>query len=389
MRGQPLKYEDLSLLKKQNIEIENPNHSLAFMGVPIIHQRKVLGVITVEHCEVREFSRKEETFLVTLATQLAAVIAHAVVTGEVAIFLDDLTHTKSNQETVGRGVAVSSGIGIGTAYFVYPLADLSAVPDRTVSEQEKVVEILQFEAALKQTQGEIKTLHARLQSVLPSEELELFNVYLKILESPKIREEIIALIQKGNWAQGALKKIVKRHILQFEKLDNPYLSERAVDIRDLGTRILFHLQMGGMCTRQFPEKTILVGEEITASILLDVPAELLAGIVSIQGSANSHVAILARALNIPTVTAVKDLDLNQINGKTVIVDGSLGHVYVSPRANVMKNFKKIAEEAREVEIELEYVRDLPSQTACGQRILISLNAGLVSDAETLMNSGGR
>ncbi len=384
MRGQLLKYEDLNLL--DNLKQKNLNHILAFMGAPIIHQRKILGVITVEHHKSRLFSRKEETFLLTLATQLAAVIAHAVVTGEVTAFFDKLTPSKKQQEKVARGIPVASGIGIGTGYFVYPMADLNAVPDRNINEQEQVIEILQFEAALKQTQGEIKTLRARLQSLLPAEELELFDVYIKILEAQQFSKEVIACIKKGNWAQGALKQVVKKHISKFERLDSPYLSERAVDIKDLGTRILYHLQMGGLCTRQFPEKTILVGQEITASILLDVPTEILAGIISIQGSANSHVAILARALNIPTIMSVKNLDLNQINGKTIIVDGSYGQIHVSPNAQLMKHFKEVAKAAKEVEIELEYVRNLPSETASGEKIILSLNAGLLTDSQTLMHT---
>lgn len=385
IRGQPLKFEDLSLL--QHIAIENPNDILSFMGVPIIHQRKILGVITVEHPDVRLFNHKEETFLVTLATQLAAVLAHASATGDVTIFLDDLSCLKSTQEMVVQGIPVASGIGIGTAYFVYPLADLNAVPDKIVSEQEQVIETLQFQAALKQTQGEIKTLHARLQTVLPPEELELFDVYSKILEARQFSDEVTALIQKGNWAQGALKRVIKKHISRFEKLDSSYLSERAVDIQDLGTRILFHLQIQGMCTKPFPEKTVLIGDEITASILLDIPAESLTGIVSLQGSANSHVAILARALGIPTVMAVKDFDLSQADRKTVIVDGFNGQVYVSPNEEVINNFQKLVEETHEIEAELEHIRNLPAKTKNGERIILSLNAGLSSDAQSLISVG--
>lgn len=385
LRGQTVKLDDLRLL--DDIKLENPNRSLAFLGVPIIHQRKILGVILVEEQKVRVFNRKEETFLATLATQLAAIIAHAVATGEVTRFFDALEHAKNKKELVLQGIPVAAGIGIGTAVFVYPLADLDAVPDRSISEQEQLVEILQFEAALKQTQGEIKTLRARLQSVLPPEELELFDVYLKILEAKQFSEEVVSSIREGNWAQGALKKVVKKHILQFEKLDNPYLSERGVDIRDLGTRILFNLQMGGLCNKEFPHKTILIGEEITASILLDIPAEYLAGIVSIQGSANSHVAILARALNIPTVTAVKDLDFDQMNGKEIIVDGSSGTVYVAPNKNLLKQFKELKKQAHQVEVELEHLRDLPAVTACGERVILSLNAGLMFDSQVLTKTG--
>src|SRR5690554_7404766 len=151
-----------------------------------------------------------------------------------------------------------------------------------------------------------------------------------MLEDASLGNEIIQGIRQGQWAQGALRDVISAHVGRFEVMDDPYLQERAADIKDLGRRLLARLQEAYRQQLVFPKKTILVAEELTPSMLGEVPEGRLVGLVSVRGSGSSHVAILARAMGIPTVMGALDMPYLRMDGMDLIVDGNAGEVYCNP-----------------------------------------------------------
>lgn len=359
----------------------------AFLGVPIIHQRQVLGVLAIYQREERCFDEAEEAFLITLSAQLSGIIAHAVAIGT----LFELNkHNLSPKERVFTGVAGAPGIAIGEALVVYPLANLSAVPERKIEAEEIAEEIALFQSALTTTH---QTIHAlgdnMLAHGLPKEEHALFDVYLHILESKSFLQEVIDEIQQGYWAQGALKRVVGKHISRFEEIEDPYLKERASDLRDLAERVLFHLQSRETHSRTFPQKTILVGEEVTPAALAEVPEGRLAAVVSIKGSSNSHIAILARALGVPTVLGIEGIKIIQLEGEELIVDGYYGQVYCSPSPPLRHEFTTLIHEEHEFDKQLETLCDVPAQTLDGHTIKLYVNTGLAPDVGQALSVGAQ
>lgn len=350
----------------------------AFLGVPIIHQRQVLGVVVAQQYEPRKFDEKEEAFLITLSAQLAGAIAHATAIGLLSDFKQGIKKDK-----VLYGLAGSPGIAIGKAFVVYPLADLDAIPDRKIEnirEEQKA-----FRKAIKLVQDQIKNLAINLSKNLPSEERLIFDAYLKMLSSQSLIREVNSQIRKGNWAPGALRQVIEKHVKHFETLPDSYLQERASDIKDLGQRILYQLQAIERQIPTYPQKTILIGEEITPAALAEVPPERLAGIVSVSGSGNSHVAVLARALNIPAVMGVQALPVQKLEGEEIIVDGYYGQVYLSPTKVLRREFAAVIKEEKDLDKELQIYGELPAQTKDGNFITIFINLGLMADIERSMN----
>jgi len=354
----------------------------AFLGVPIIHQRHILGVLTVQEVEQRRFDEAEEAFLITMSAQLAGVIAHAEATGGIAELASE--RKKKDEVSLG-GIPSVPGVGLGTAVVVYPPADLDAVPDREAEDIK--FEIDAFNIALQAAREDIEVLSKRLSTSLPPAEHALFDVYLKILEGASLGKEVIAEIEKGQWAQAALRRVIKRHVRQFEAMEDEYLRERAVDFRDLGRRILAHLQATQIIITEYPDETILVGDEVTAAALAEVPEDKLAGLVSAKGSSSSHVAILARAMGIPTVMGAEGMQINQLEGKELIVDGYYGQVYVSPSRKLRKQFSKLAQEEKELDESLEVLRALPAETPDHHHIGLQVNIGLAMDAGLSLSVG--
>lgn len=352
----------------------------AFLGVPIIHQRKVLGVLVIQQRQPRRFDEGEVAFLVTLSVQLAGSIAYAQHTIPSESAKVSLQHSSATL----HGIAAAPGIAIGTAV-VISTTDLDAVVDREI--EDTLTEIHRFEEALKVTREDIKRLKTRLEKTLLPEEQNLFDAYLSILNSKSIKQDIIDLIQAGHWAPWALRKIIKRQISKFDAMEDPYLKERAWDILDLGRRILTNLQSESIPIQNYPTDTILIGDDISASFLAEVSQNHLLGVVSVKGSANSHVAILARAMGIPAVMGVAGLQLHRLEAKQVIIDGYHGEVLTSPTPAMILNFGRLAKEEKELYAGLSVLRDYPAMTTDGVQMSLCVNAGLVADIRPALSAG--
>ncbi|PYF79284.1 MULTISPECIES: phosphoenolpyruvate--protein phosphotransferase [Marinomonas] len=356
----------------------------SFLGVPIIHHRQVLGVLVVQHEDKRRFDEGEEAFLITLSAQLAGVIAHAEATGAITNLSPNAIPSGSDFRY--KGIPGSSGVAIGRGVVVFPPADLDVIPDRISTDPEE--DIQDFYQALDAVRQDIRRASNRISQHLSADEKALFDVYLKILDDNSIAGEVVRKIQEGNWAQGALRQVIQAHIQQFNRMDDPYLRERASDLRDLGRRILSHLQeKAPNLSERFSEPSIIIGEELTASMLGEIPIDKIKGLVSVMGSGNSHVAILARAMGIPTVMGALDLPYAQLDKVDLIVDGYLGKVYTYPSEALIENYQQIVDEERQLEEEYETLKDLPCETLDGRRLSLYVNTGLSADIARSLDRG--
>lgn len=356
----------------------------AFLGTPIIYHRQVLGVLIVQQHEPRRYDEAEEALLVTLATQLASIIAHAEATGALTVML--ATTKDKQQECVFAGVPGSPGVGIGTGVVVYVPYDLDAVPDREPDDIETEVESLL--TAFATVREDLRVLSERLYPTLPTEERALFDVYQRILDSAELGKEIVDAIRLGNnWAPGALRDVIQIHMRRLENLDNEYMRERAEDIKGLGLRVLACLQKNDNAAPLYAEKTILIGESLTATDLAEVPEGCLAGVISAKGSSNSHIAILARAMKVPTVMGVGEAPITEWQDKDIIIDGFYGQIYVAPTASLLNEFESLRQAGQKIDAELDEIRDLPAVTHDGYRIGLMVNTGLGADISISLSAG--
>ncbi|RDE18173.1 phosphoenolpyruvate-protein phosphotransferase PtsP [Motiliproteus coralliicola] len=355
----------------------------SFLGAPIIHQRKVLGVLVVQQKKQRRFDESEEAFLITMSAQLAGVIAHAEVTGAISV-----NHGGEGIRKDARfdGVSGAQGVGLGVAMVVSPPADLDAVPDQRIEDID--AELERFRSALTRVRHDIKVVGRSLARRLKGEEQALFDVYLRMLDDNALAGEIEHQIKQGQWAPGALRRVVHEHVHQFEMMDDAYLRERATDIRDLGRRVLACLQEGGATSCPiYPDNMVLVAEEVTPAMLGEVPTDKLVGLVSVNGSGNSHAAILARSMGIPTVMGAVDLPATRVHKREIIIDGYSGRVFVDPSDELTGYYADIMQEEQELSRGLEQLRDLPAQTQDGHRVPLWVNTGLITDVSLALQRG--
>ncbi|WP_390592515.1 phosphoenolpyruvate--protein phosphotransferase [Simiduia litorea] len=351
----------------------------SFLGVPIIHHREVLGVLVVQQVDRRRFDEGDEAFLVTLSAQLAGVIAHAEATGVVVAV------GQGKGEAKFTGVSGCSGVAIGEAVVISPPADLNSVPYQVVSDIEE--EIAFFYRCLAAVRNDIGRMSDELRSRLSREEQALFDAYLAMLDDASLGGEVTERIRGGVCAPYAWADVILEHERNFNAMSDPYLRDRAADVRDLGRRVLAYLQESAQMCRVYPDNTILVGEELTASMLGDVPADKLAGMISVEGSRNSHVAILARAMDIPTVMGVIDLPYTKLDQRKLIVDGYNGIVYLDPSKVLKSHYKAIFKEEQALQKDLEALKDKPCETTDGHRLNLWVNTGLMADVMRSLDRG--
>ena len=354
----------------------------SFLGVPIIHQGRILGVLVVQQQQSRRFDESEEAFLVTLSVQLAAVVAHAEAVGE-----SPLIGVSGNalEDKCFAGVAGAPGIAIGHAVVLHRVANLEAVPEKEA--ENPTIELLVFNRALKAVRQDIGNIIEEFSGSLPEQELALFDAYLHMLDENALAGDITKRIQHGQWAQGAVKQVIREHVNLFERMEDPYLRERGADVKDLGLRLLAYLQDIGNKKHNFPKDSVLVGDEITPAMLANIPVDHLQAIVSIRGSRNSHMAILARAMDVPAVMGAVDIPAYDLEGKMLLVDGHYGEVYTQPSERRQRLSRELIEQERVFEEELDELKELPCITRDGWRLELWVNIGLTGDLTRSLDRG--
>ncbi|ENM3823540.1 phosphoenolpyruvate--protein phosphotransferase [Vibrio cholerae] len=347
----------------------------SFLGTPIIYRKQVLGVLVVQQKSPRLFSEMEVSFLVTLAAQLAVLVAHAQTQGHWRL---------SKKQQAITGVAASSGVAIGEFWWDDTQPDLSEVlPASALDpdfEQERIA--LAVESAL----ADFRRMRKKLDGDINKEALAIFDLFTHLLNDPMLRKDLKAQIQKGDRADWALRQVVESYSNRFARMSDVYLRERAQDIRELGQRLLFFLLNTETNQPKIDKPVILVVRELTASVLAALPKDKLLAVVSLEGAANSHAAILSRALGIPAVMGLS-INLRDLNGKKGIVDGYSGKLFISPSKTILNEYRALANEERELS---RMVNDAIREPACtldGARIELLLNAGLSADTSIAVNQG--
>ena len=373
------KHERFAYLPETGEELFN-----SFLGVPVMYRRKVMGVLVVQNKEPQDFSEAAESFLVTLCAQLSGVIAHAHAVGNIDVFRKP--NSGSAYKTF-QGVSGAGGIALGRAIVLYPPADLTAIPDREAEDISDELALL--DQAIASVRKEIQSLDEKMQDSLMSEERALFSVFLRMLDENALPSEIKDHIRAGSWAQGAVRKVIDKHIALFAQMEDDYLRERVSDLKDLGRRILACLQENDSSHRELSPDSILIGEEISTAALVELPVDKIAAIVTSEGAANSHMVIVARALGIPTVVGVTELPINTLDDIEMIVDAYQGRVFVNPPRRLRQRYKEVQKEEEQIAKDLKQYETRDAITPDGVEIPLFVNTGLMIDVVRGVQRGAK
>ena len=363
-------------------EVKEDNYH-AFMGTPIIHQRKVLGVISMQQESIRRFSEDEEAFLITLAAQIALEIVNAEMLGGMNI--DNDAEQGNTESRIVNGIPGSPGLVIGQGIAYNAKHDLRQWVAKKSTDTPGQIEI--YREAVETTRQEVSLLSQDIQQDIPEDVSAIFQLYQQLLDASSLGREVEKKIHEGWDAASSLKFVVEDYAGRFERMADPYMRERAVDIIDLSNRILSNII--GDTNVDFDEQTksganksyILVAQEVSAPMLAEFPRQYLAGIISIKGSNNSHAAILARAMGVPAVMGLHRVSLSLFNNREVFLDGYSGEVAIHLNEASRKEYQSLIAQEDALQSKIAAEADNPSITKDGKNISLLVNAGLSANVE--------
>lgn len=348
----------------------------SFAGVPIRRLGEKLGVLVVQSKVARSFSEDEITALEVVAMVLAEMKELGVFVGEGAAL--SAPHTLA---AVFRGTTGQEGTAEGHVWLHEPRVVITnPIADDPHREAERLNEAV----------GE---LHDAVDRLLEDandgdkEQMEVLQAYRMFAQSKGWMRRMEEDIARGLSAEAAVEKEQSLARARMESISDPYLRGRLHDLDDLSNRLLRILTGQGKETgAEMPMDPILVARNIGPAELLDY-GRSLRGIVLEEGSVGSHAAIVARALAIPLVIHTGRITTEALNGDHILVDGDAGAVHLRAEDTVVTAFRdKIAMQA-EAQERYSSIREQPAVSACGQRVHLLMNAGLMADLPSLEGSG--
>lgn len=352
----------------------------SFLGVPLVDHHRMLGVLTVHTIHCRNFSEEEEHILVTIAGQISTLISKALLIQQ----LDDSKVTEPLHHSSLRveGSTMAQGIAMGRAAVIQKNA--LDEPEK-YTDQPPLKERERFREALNSTIADILILIDKVSTQVGADEAAIFHAHLMFLEDSGFQNKILRYIDEGSSAVWSIYQVIQEYLMAFNNIDDPYLREKGDDLKDVGTRLLYHMGHGQLTSME--NKGIIVTRQLLPADVAHMDAAKIKGIVTSTGGAASHAAILARSLRIPAL-CIKDDALNAIQeGDMLALDGGSAYIVINPNDQVVEEFQRLQVEQKKHLQNLEKFNDQPCQTQDGIRIQVMANAGLIGDAELFKQSG--
>ena len=293
----------------------------------------------------------------------------------------------ARQEVRFEGVGVSPGMACGKIHVVRD--DLDDVVHYRIAPSQVPDEIGRFETALIQTRMQILEMQQRIAESIGAKDAAIFDAHLLVVEDRTLIDEVLRKLETDLCnVEWVFQEVATRYAETLNKIDDPYLRERALDIQDVTKRVIRNLQ--GKAPKTFlalSEQHILVAHNLTPSDTASINRANVLGIATDVGSRTSHAAILARSLNIPAVVGLHDITTKLETGQHVLVDGSDGLLVVDPAPETIAHYAEIESRRAKVTAQLKELRTTRSTTRDGRHIVLSANIELPEDVEAVAANG--
>jgi phosphocarrier protein FPr len=282
------------------------------------------------------------------------------------------------------GIAASPGLAIGTIrQFVHRKIVVEATARDPVAEEKKL------HKAIAEAQAELDQLYQEVKNRSGAGQAAIFRAHAEFLNDADLIDDTVAIIGEGHSAGWAWQQMIEQRVEKMQAVDDEVIAARAVDLGDVGNRVL-KLLAGVVADAPFvpDEPIILVAEDLTPSDTAALDPATILGFCTAGGGPTSHTAIIARSLNIPAVVGAGPAVLDQADGVVSILDGTRGNLYLDPSESDLEGAKEIQvvlQEMRDAEYKARYE---PALTTDGYRVEVVANIGKAAEAAQAVNAGG-
>jgi phosphoenolpyruvate-protein phosphotransferase (PTS system enzyme I) len=287
-----------------------------------------------------------------------------------------------------RGIGASDGIAMGKAFMI-PTWEWD-FPEKMVDVTDLAYEFERLYDGIRSSKDELKLIKQEIHEVVGQEESNIFDAHLAILEDPIFMNEIQGIIERQyKAAEVAVKEVIDKFVGMFDLIDDEYMKERALDIKDVGNRLLKHL-LGDMEENVPPTDYpyILVAKELTPSQLAHLDPAKVLGLVTMVGGTHSHVAIMARAMSVPLIIGLEGKLLRPIqNGDFLIIDGQEGTLYINPDEANIERYKARKNNWLEFKESLQELSNVPPITMDNKMISLHANINSFKEIDQVVRNG--
>lgn len=279
-----------------------------------------------------------------------------------------------------KGTGISDGIGLGKA-IIFKSQKIKLEKNKI---QDVTLEKEKFYKAIKEVEKEIEDLLEKISGT----EKEIMQAYLLILQDPNLIQKTIEIIEKEKWNAAYATEIGFNEVIkEFEKVDDPYISERSKDIEDMKKKIIAKIiGKEEINLSKLPSNTILVAKELSTSDIAKLDFKNIEGIITEVGGMNSHMAIMARTHEIPSSVGVNKITQNIKQNDVVAINGKTGGIFVNPSKKEYKNFEEIKEKIKKEKNELENYKNQDSITKDGHEVKVLANIGMPDDVKIVIQN---
>jgi len=348
-------------------------------GVPILRAGRMLGVLVVQNRTSRQYDEEEIETLQTIAMVLAEMVAagHLVSPNEVAQ-VDGIGLLPLRVD----GVQLTPGVAIGHAVLHEPRIIIQRVVAEDIGQEQG-----RFDEAVTAVRDDVdRMLEAHdMQSGEHREVLETFRMFV---DDRGWIERVREGVGSGLTAEAAVQRAFDDVRARLGQSTDPYIRERLSDLQDLANRLLLRLTgRSSADPNSLPDDMIVIARDMGPAELLDYDRTRLRGLVLEEGSALSHVAIVARALDIPVVGQTPNLLSRVEAGDSIVVDGDNAQVLVRPAEDILQSVYEALEVRAQRRRKYAALRELPAVTRDQAGISLSINAGLLIDVQHLDETG--
>ncbi len=357
----------------------------SFLGVPLVEHRKSFGVLVAHTEDSRVFVGDEIEMLKAIAAQISSLVSKALLLKQLDLATQAIQPRVSPSASASihlSGTPVGTGIALGKAIQLHP--GTPEEPPRETSNPPEG-ELQDFHSALEHTINDTIKLVEKISGDVGTEEAAIFHVHLMFLEDQHFQGKIEKYILEGNSVSWSIYETIQEYLSAFSQIDDPYLSEKGADLKDVGYRLLHFL--GHELLAETEKEGILVIEELLPGDMARLDANRIKGIITSSGGIVSHAAILARSLRIPGICLDLDLMKRIHEGDLIALDGKNGSAVVHPGEELMAAFKRRVVLEEQHQEHLDQFREKPCRTQDGVEMKVLANIALENDLNQLFRHG--
>lgn len=376
--GRPLALSDAKAHPKYVVKEQlGEDGYKSFLGVPLMRRQRAIGVLVAETRETKDFSREEQDTLETIAMLLSDIVS----SDEMNNYKAELIKSRGivTKERI-KGLSLSKGYGLGRAVLHRRRHAVSKI---FAEDKEKELERLTL--AHQQMNEDLETKFTTTKLGI-GEHMDILDAYLMFAQDKGWFKKIADNVMSGLTAEAAVERAYEDMWNRLSATKDNYLKERLHDLRDVSDRLQGYLSGDfgeSVAVASESKDVIIIAQTMGPAELMDYDYTKIRGLIIEEGTPTMHVAIVAKALNIPVIAKIKGLFDEVKSGELIGVDGNEGYVYLHPNEDTQRKFKIKLEEKVRLQEKLEELKDKPSETLDGVKIGHYINVGLSFDLDYL------